>query len=91
MVQAGQAAGRSIGTYLGATFRLLAARRGKKKAAVAVARHILKTVYYILRDGIAYKELGANFHDERRKEAVKRASIARLRRLGFEVEVKPVA
>ena len=91
MVQAGQAAGRSIGTYLGATYRLLAARRGKKKAAVAVARHILQTAYYILRDGTEYKELGANFHDERRKEAVKRAAISRLRRLGFEVEVKPVA
>ena len=91
MVQAGQAAGRSIGTYLGATYRLLAARRGKKKATVAVGRHILQTAYYILRDGTEYKELGANFHDERRKEAVKRAAIARLRRLGFEVEVKPVA
>ena len=91
MVQAGQAAGRSIGTYLGATYRMLAARRGKKKAAVAVGRHILQTAYYILRDGTEYKELGANFHDERRKEAVKRAAISRLRRLGFEVEVKPVA
>ena len=91
MVQAGQAAGRSRGTYLGATYRMLAARRGKKKAAVAVGRHILQTAYYILRDGTEYKELGANFHDERRKEAVKRAAISRLRRLGFDVEVKPVA
>jgi hypothetical protein len=29
--------------------------------------------------------LGANYHDERRKEAVKRAAVARLRRLGFNV------
>jgi transposase len=91
MVQAGQAAGRSIGTYLGATYRLLAARRGKKKAAVAVGRHILQTAYYILRDGTEYQELGANFHDERRKEAVKRRAIARLQRLGYEVTVQPVA
>ena len=91
MVQAGQAAGRSNGTYLAATYRMLAARRGKKKAAVAVGRHILQTAYYILRDGTEYKELGANVHNERRKEAVKRSAISRLRRLGFEVEVKPVA
>lgn len=58
---------------------------------MAVGRHILQTAYYILRDGTEYKEMGANFHDERRKEAVKRAAIARLRRLGFEVEVKPGA
>jgi transposase len=91
MVQAGQAAGRTKGTYLSATYRLLAARRGRKKAAVAVGRHILETAYYILRDGVTYRELGANYHDERRKAAVTRAAIARLRRLGLEVEVKPVA
>ena len=91
MVQAGQAAGRTRDTYLSATYRLLAARRGKKKAAVALGRHILETAYYILRDGTTYRELGANYHDERRKEAVKRAAIARLRRLGYEVNVQPVA
>ena len=91
LVQSGQAAGRSLGTYLGATYRLLAGRRGKKRAAVALGRHILETVYYILRDGTTYRELGANYHDERRKAAVTRAAIARLRRLGYEVEVKPVA
>ncbi len=91
LVQAEQAAGRSVGTYLGATYRLLAARRGKKKAAVAVGRHILETAYYMLRDGTKCKELGANFHEERRKAAGTRAAIARLRRLGLEVEVKPAA
>ena len=91
LVQAGQAAGRSLGTYLGAIYRFLAVRRGKKKAVVAVGRHILEIIYYILRDGTTYKELGANYHDERRKEAVTRSAIARLRRLGLDVEVKPVS
>ena len=86
-----QAAGHTKDTYLGATYRLLAARRGKKKAAVAVARHILEAVYYMLRDGVGYRELGANYHDERRKEAIKRHSVARLRRLGYEVTLQPVA
>ena len=61
---------------------------------MAVGRHILETTYYILRDGTTYRELGANDHDEhdeRRKESVTRAAIARLRRLGYEVKVKPVA
>ena len=91
LVQAGQAAGRSKNTYLGATYRLLAARRGGKRAATAVGRHILQVAYYILRDGITYRELGANYHDERRKEEVKRAALARLRRLGYDVIVAPVS
>lgn len=91
LVQAGQAAGRSKNTYLGATYRLLAARRGAKRAAMAVGRHILQVAYYILRDGTTYRELGANYHDERRREAVKRAALARLRRLGYDVTVAPVS
>ena len=91
MVQAGQAAGRSRETYLGATYRRLAARRGSKRAAMAVGRHILQTAYYILREGTTYRELGANYHDERRKEAVKHNAISRLRRLGYSVSVEPVS
>ena len=91
LVQAGQAAGRSKATYLGATYRLLAARRGAKRAAVAIGRHILQTAYYILRDGSTYRELGANYHDERRKEAVKRNAIRRLERLGLSVTVTPLS
>jgi len=87
LVQAGQAAGRSKGTYLGATCRLLAGRQGAKRAAIAIGRHILQTAYYILRDGSTYRELGANYHDERRKEAVKRNAIRRLERLGLRVTV----
>lgn len=91
LVQAGQAAGRSKETYLGATYRLLAARRGGKRAAIAVGRHILQTAYFILRDGTTYRELGANYHDERRKEAVKRSAISRLQRLGYSVSVELVS
>ena len=87
LVQAGQAAGRSKGTYLGAVYRRLAARRGGKRAAMAVGRHILQSAYYILRDGVTYRELGANYYDERRKEAVKRSALKRLVRLGYTVTV----
>ena len=88
LTQGGQAAGRAKDTYLGATYRMLAVRRGGKRAAIAVGRHILEAAYYILRDGTTYRELGANYHDERRKEAIKRAALARLRRLGFNVTVE---
>ena len=85
LVTSGQAAGRSKETYLGALFRRIASRRGSKRAAMAVGRHILQSAYYILRDRTTYHELGANYYDERRKGAVTRSAVKRLERLGYTV------
>jgi transposase len=91
LTQAGQAAGRTKNTYLGATYRRIAARRGKKRAAVAVGRSILEIAYFVLRDGVAYEELGANYYDERKKDAVVRNAVKRLERLGYRVAIEPAA
>jgi transposase len=91
LTQAGQAAGRSKNTYLGATYRRIAARRGKKKAAIAVGRRILEIAYFVLRDGVAYEELGVNYYDERKKTAVVRNAVKRLERLGYRVAIEPAA
>jgi transposase len=88
MTQAGQAAGRSKGTYLGASYRRIAARRGGKRAAVAIGRSILEIAYFVLRDHVPYRELGANYYDERKKAAVIRSAIKRLERLGCKVAVE---
>lgn len=88
LVQAGQAAGRSKGTYLGAMYRRLAMRRGGKRAAMAVGRHILQAAYFILRDAVVYQELGPNYYDERRKEAVTRSAVKRLEQLGYKVAIE---
>ena len=88
LTEAGQAAGRTKNTYLGAVYRRLAARRGRKKAAIAVGRRILEIAYYVLRDGVAYEELGANFYDEHKKDAVVRNAVKRLERLGYKVTVE---
>jgi transposase len=91
LTQAGHAAGHTKNTYLGATYRRIAARRGRKKAAIAVGRTILEIAYFVLRDGVAYEELGANYYDERKKAAVVRNAIKRLERLGYRVAVEPAA
>jgi transposase len=91
LTQAGQAAGRSKNTYLGATYRRIAARRGKKRAAIAVGRRILEIAYFVLRDGVAYEELGVNYYDERKKDAVVRNAVKRLERLGYRVAIEPAA
>jgi transposase len=91
LTQAGQAAGRTKNTYLGATYRRIAARRGCKKAAIAVGRSILEIAYFVLRDGVAYEELGVNYYDERKKDAVIRNAVKRLERLGYRVAIEPAA
>ncbi len=78
-------------SYLGAQYHRLAARRGKKRAAVAVAHSLLVVAYHVLRDGTPYKDLGRNFFDEREREVVARRAVTRLERLGFKVTVEPAA
>jgi transposase len=87
LTEAGQAVGRSKNNYLGAVYHRIAARRGRKKAAIAVGRRIREIAYYVLRDGVAYQELGANHYDEHKKDAVLRNAVKRLERLGYKVTV----
>jgi transposase len=91
LVEAATAAGRSKDNYLSAQYRRLAARRGKKRAAVAVAHSILIIAYHMIRDGTAYLDLGANYFDERKKDAVQQQLVRRLENLGFKVALEPLS
>jgi transposase len=84
------AAAHTKDTYLSAQYHRLAARRGKKRAAVAVAHTILTIIYHILRTGRSYEELGGNFFDERDRKHIARRQIARLERLGYRVTLDRV-
>jgi len=66
----------------------LAARRGKKRAAVALAHSILVIAYHIIRNGTEYIDLGASYFDERKQETVERQLIRRLEKLGLKVTVE---
>ena len=90
LVQAAHAAGHSKDNYLATQFRRLAARRGKKRAAVAVAHSILVIAYHIINNGTEYVDLGANYFDERKQETVQKQLIRRLEKLGLKVTVEPI-
>ena len=75
------------GTYLNSQYYRIAARRGPNRATIAVAHTILIIVYHIIKDGTVYQELGANYFDELKKEAVIRRSVKRLEALGYEVSI----
>ena len=88
LVQAAHAVGRTP-TYLGARYRRLAARKGGKRAAIAVAHTILRIVYALLTNQTAYVDLGVNYFDQRDRQAVERRAVRRLEGLGYTVTLEP--
>ena len=90
LVQAAHAVGRSKKSYLSTQFGRLASRRGKKRAAVAVAHSILIIAYHIIKNGTEYVDLGVNYFDERKQETVQKQLIRRLEKLGLKVTVEPL-
>jgi transposase len=89
LVEAAQAAGRTKNTYVGAQYRRLLIRKGKRRAAVAVAHTLLVMAYHILTRHEPYHDLGANDFDERDRQAVERRLVHRLEALGYTVSLKP--
>jgi transposase len=88
---AAHAASRTRDNYLAAQFRRLAARRGKKRAAVAVAHSILVIAYHMLRNGTEYRELGGDYFDKRNTAKLQRNLVKRLEGLGLTVTLEPAA
>lgn len=88
LVEAAWAASHTKDTYLAAQYRRLVARRGVKRALVALAHTILVIVYHLLRRNTTYIELGGNHFDERRREAAVHSSVQRLERLGYYVQLQ---
>jgi transposase len=83
------AAGKAKDGYLAAQFRRLAARRGKKRAVVAVGHSILVIAYYLLKDGTAYQDLGTTYFDARDRTALTQRLVTRLEALGHTVHLVP--
>jgi transposase len=91
LVQAAYPAARKKESYLKALFYRLSARRGRKRAAVAVGRTILEIAYYLIDRGTTYQELGATYFDQLDRERATKRLVGRLRALGFTVSLQEVA
>jgi transposase len=89
-VQIAHAASRKKGCYLSALYHRIAARRGKKRAIVAVARSIFVSVYHMLLTGQPYDDLGADYFTLRRKEAKTDLLLRQLTKLGYSVQLEPL-
>jgi transposase len=90
LTQLAHAAARTKGTYLAALYRRLAARRGKKRAIMAVAHSIVVSAFDMLSRNEPYHELGATSCDERRRDHLVDRLTRRIERLGYRVTLAPV-
>ena len=75
---------------MSAQYHRLAARRGKKKAVIAVGHTILVTAYHLLARDQVYEDLGPDFFERRDRAASERRSIRRLEALGYRVILEPL-
>lgn len=91
LVQCAWGAARAKGTYLQAQFFRLKARRGPKKAAIAVAASILTAVYHMLKDGTFYQDLGADYLVKRDPARTVAKLARRIKDLGFDVQYRATA
>src|SRR6266446_7068748 len=91
LVQCAWAAKRSKNSYYRAQFFRLQARRGPQKAICAVAASILTAIYHILKNGTEHHDLGAAYFDRRPTEVKASRLVARLKKLGFTVQLQHIA
>lgn len=87
LVTCAHAATRNKSSYFYAQFTRISAHRGKKRAYVAVAHSMLVAIYHILKDGVVFKDLGADYYNQFNKERKINAYLKKLKALGWEAPV----
>jgi transposase len=87
LVTCAHSAVRNKSSYFYAQFMRISAHRGKKRAYVAVAHSMLVAIYHILKDGVVFKDLGADYYNQFNKERKINAYLKKLKALGWEAPV----
>jgi transposase len=89
LVEAAHVAAKTKQTSLAAQYQRIAARRGKKRALIALGHTILVIVYTLLTRKQPYQDLGAAYFDSLEQQRVERRLVRRLERLGYRVSLQP--
>ncbi len=91
LVNCAHAAVKVKSLYFSAQFYRISARRGSKRAYVAVAHSMLIAIYHMLTTGEAFRDLGSHYYDQFNKERKAKGMIRKLKELGYEVTIAAVA
>lgn len=87
LVVCAHSAVRNKKSYFYAQFMRISAHRRKKRAYVAIAHTILIAIYHILKEGVTFKDLGADYYHQFNKERKINAYLKKLKALGWEAPV----
>ena len=85
LVEIAWSAVKKKGSFYKDKYYRLKARRGAKKAIVAIAHRILKAIYFIIKHGAVYKELGGKYLEERRQKKKLSYLHRQAKSLGYEL------
>ncbi|MGA5135264.1 transposase [Streptomyces olivoreticuli] len=88
---AAMAAIRRKDTYPGVHFRRISARRGGKRAVVAVMHKLAVAIWHALHDRVPYQELGADYFAKRDPERAMRRMTREANSLGMTLRFEPIA
>jgi transposase len=91
LVQSALAASRANATALQSRYHRIKARAGHKVAVLAVGHQILEIAYYVMRDGVTYQELGADYFNRRHRERALHRHVRSLEALGYRVTLEKAA
>jgi transposase len=85
---AAMAAGtRTKNTYYSARYKRLKARRGGKRAMVAIQHNMLIAIWHMANTGELYNDPGADYYTRLHPERTRRRAIAQLHALGYDVNL----
>jgi transposase len=90
LLEAALAAARTRGSYFRAKYYALKARRGAKRAAIAIAHKLLVVAYHVLADGRPFADLGDGYLDTLASSRTTNHLVRRLERLGYRVHLEQV-
>jgi hypothetical protein len=87
LITCAHAAVKDKSSYFYAQFMRISAHRGKKRAYVAVAHSMLIAIYHILKYGVVFNDLGADYYNKFNRERKINSYLKKLKALGWEVPV----
>ncbi|WP_434512658.1 transposase [Desulfitobacterium sp. AusDCA] len=91
IVECARAAIRNKNSYYYAKYCKIAARRGGKRALIAVAHSMLLAIYHILKKKQHFVDLGNDYFNTLNAERILKRNLRSLHDLGYEVELSPLS
>ena len=87
LITCAHAAVKNKKSYFYVQYIRISAHRGPKRAYVAIAHSMLISIYHILKNGVVFKDLGADYYNQFNKERKLNAYLKKLKVLGWEIPV----